>query len=99
MLYIVKINGHQYIVKKDELISTEKINGKKGDIVEFKDILLTQDNEKINIGQPILKGVLIKAEIIEQYKGPKIEIVKFKRKNRSLKRSGHRQPFTKIKIL
>lgn len=98
--YVVKIKGHQYHVKTGDIIEVEKVNGKKGDKIDIKEILLKKNAKgKVEIGKPYVKNAKMKIEIIDQIKEPKIEIVKFKKKNRYLKRQGHRQLKTKIKIL
>lgn len=97
--YIVKIKGHQYRVKKGDKIDVEKIEGKEGTTIEFTDVLLVKNEKEVKVGTPIIKGSSVKAKILEQFKGPKVEIVKFKKKDRYLKRQGHRQNYTKIEIL
>ena len=97
---IIKTGGKQYLVKEGDIFKVEKLLGQAGDKISFKNPLLTFDLDKseVQVGQPQLKSE-VKAEILEQGKGKKIKIVKYKPKVRYHKKTGHRQPYTKIKIL
>ncbi|MBI4653348.1 50S ribosomal protein L21 [Candidatus Kuenenbacteria bacterium] len=97
---IIKTGGKQYKIKEGDILKVEKIKGENGDKIEFDKILLISDEkgEDIKIGQPYLKGTKIKAEILEQGKGKKIVILKYKAKTRYRKKQGHRQLYTKVKI-
>lgn len=79
---IIKSGGKQYLVKKDDEILVEKISGDQKEI-EFDDLL---------------SGKKVKAKILGDEKAEKISILKFKPKKRYLKRQGHRQTMTRIKI-
>ncbi|OGK17342.1 50S ribosomal protein L21 [Candidatus Roizmanbacteria bacterium RIFCSPHIGHO2_01_FULL_39_12c] len=97
-LAVIKTGGKQYLVKENDEIIVEKIesNGKK--TVEL-DKLAEFDEEKINLklGTPLLKEK-IKAEILEQLKGDKLRVARFKAKVRYRKVKGFRARLTKIKI-
>ncbi len=97
---VIKTGGKQYLVQEGDILSIEKIDGQVGDKISIKDILLFTDfkQKKTAIGQPILK-IDVEAEIISQFKGDKISVVKYKPKTRYYKKQGHRQLHTKIKII
>ena len=95
---IVKIGGSQFKLNEGDEISVEKIAGKKGDKVVFKEVLLLVDEKKIKIGQPLVKGETVQAQILEQYRGEKIRVATFKAKSRYRRVKGHRKYLTKIKI-
>ncbi|MBL7054053.1 50S ribosomal protein L21 [Patescibacteria group bacterium] len=96
---VLKTGGKQYLVKKGDLLNIEKIDGQPGDKIMLDNVLLFFDlSKKIEIGKPLLKMV-VKAEILEQQKAPKIVVIKYKSKNRYKRKQGHRQLQTKIKIL
>ncbi|MFN3301527.1 MAG: 50S ribosomal protein L21 [Patescibacteria group bacterium] len=101
MLAVIKTGGKQYLVKEGDIIKIEKIEGKVGKKISFDEVLLLADEkgEKVEIGQPIIKKVKVKAEILEQGKDKKILVVKYKPKTRYRRKKGHRQPYTKVKIL
>ncbi len=98
MLVVIKTGGKQYLVKKGDKIKVEKLEGKEKSEVEFTDVLLVQKEKETIIGKPIIKGVKVVAKILEQGKGKKILIFKYKAKKRYKKKTGHRQPYTEIEI-
>lgn len=100
MFAVIKTGGKQYIVREGQQLKIEKLPGKKGDKVDFKEVLLlAEDNgSKVDVGTPALKGKNVSAEIAEQGKGKKIDVVKYKPKSKYTRRTGHRQPFTKVII-
>ncbi|OGV89706.1 50S ribosomal protein L21, partial [Microgenomates group bacterium RBG_19FT_COMBO_39_10] len=64
----------------------------------FDKILLLVDEKKKLLGQPLVKGVKVTAEIIEQFKDKKIRVATYKAKSRYRKVKGHRSQLTRIKI-
>jgi large subunit ribosomal protein L21 len=96
MFAVIKTGGKQYLVKEGELLKIEKLEAKPGETVSF-DVLLTADGDSVNIGAP-LTGGKVSAEVMEQGRHDKIEVVKYKAKSRYTRRVGHRQCFTKVKI-
>ncbi|MEK7579998.1 MAG: 50S ribosomal protein L21 [Patescibacteria group bacterium] len=99
MLAVIKTGGKQYKVKEGDTLRVEKIDGEKGDKVTFDNILLLADDKEVKIGAPLVDNAKVEAEIVEQGLGKKIYVVKYKPKIRYHKKTGHRQPCTKIKII
>lgn len=98
-MYVVFQNGKkQYKIDKNKTIFVEKLKNSPGKIVEFKDILMLSNDNKIQIGNPFLENIKVKCKIIKHKRGKKIKIIKFKRRKHSLKKMGHRQWYTEIKI-
>lgn len=95
---VVKISGKQFKVKEGDLILVNKIIGEKGAKLEFKEVYLLNAEAGIKIGQPLVLGVSVKAEIVEQVKGDKIMVSKFKSKVRHRRKMGFRAKLTQIKI-
>jgi large subunit ribosomal protein L21 len=95
---VVKIGGSQYKVVEGDQLDVEKLDGKKGKAVEFKEVLLLADGEKVQIGQPLIKGVSVRAKILEQFKDKKVRVATYKAKSRYRRVIGHRKLLTKIKI-
>ena len=60
--------------------------------------MLIADGEKISLGEPLVKGAKVTAEVVSHGRGDKVTIVKFRRRKHSMKRQGHRQWFTEVKI-
>ena len=79
MFAIIKTGGKQYKIKENDTIFVEKLKNKKGDKIDIKDVLLLSNDEKnIKIGTPFLKGITIKAEVLEQKKNKKVIVFKKK---------------------
>jgi len=98
-LAVIQTGGKQYLVKPGESLKIEKVAAEKDGKVFFDKVLLIVDGEDIKIGKPFIESAKIPAEILEQGRGKKVTIIKFKQKTRFHKKSGHRQPYTKVKIL
>jgi large subunit ribosomal protein L21 len=95
---IVKTGGKQYKVSKDSVIEVERLTSKPGEKISLEALLYVADGD-VKLGKPIVKGVTVKAEVLEHLKGEKLRIAKFKAKSKYRKVTGHRQYLTKIKIL
>lgn len=95
---VVKIAGFQYKVAEGDEIEVNKLKEEKGKDIVLEEILLLAEDDKIKIGQPLVKGAKIKAKIIDQFKGKKIRIATYKAKARFRKVKGFRPLLTKIKI-
>lgn len=98
MLAVIKTGGKQYLVKKGDKIEIEKIEGKEGDEIKFTEVLLLEKNKKVEIGKPKIEKAKVVGKILEQGRGEKIIIFKYKPKKRYKKKTGHRQSYTKIEI-
>ncbi len=98
MYAIIVTGGKQYKVEVGSEIMVEKLDGEIGDKVNF-DILMIADGSDIEIGKPVLSGVSAKGEVLEHGKGKKVIVFKYKPKKDYRKKQGHRQPYTKVKIL
>lgn len=97
MYAIIKTGGKQYKVEEGKTISIEKLDAEVGAAVEFGDVLLLSDAD-VKVGQPFVAGAKVTGTVLEQGKGAKIRIFKYKAKSNYRRRQGHRQPFTKVKI-
>ena len=97
MYAIVKTGGKQYKVAEGDHVKVEKIEGEAGTSVSLSPILVV-DGASVTSDSDALAKVTVSAEIVEQTKGPKIRIHKFKNKTRYHKRQGHRQQLTVVKI-
>ncbi|MFI5153904.1 MAG: 50S ribosomal protein L21 [Chitinophagales bacterium] len=96
MLAIVKINGQQFKVEKDQTLFVPHIEGKAGDKIELNEVLLVSSKDKLTVGAEVKSKV--KAEILDQVKGDKVIAFKMKRRKGFRKKHGHRSHYTKIKI-
>ncbi len=99
MIAVIKTGGKQYKVSPGDKIKIEKIDKKEGQEINFDQVLLYQEKDKVEIGKPYLKGYKVSAKILKQDKAEKIIVLKYKAKTRSKVKKGHRQPYTEVEIL
>jgi len=98
MYAIVDIAGQQFKVQKNQQIFVHRLEGNEGDSVSFDKVLLIDNEGKVDVGMPIVKGASISAKIVEHLKGDKVLVFKKKRRKGYAKLNGHRQYLTKIEI-
>jgi len=98
MRAVIETGGKQYLVSPGDKIKIEKIKGKKGDKVEFTNVLLLEKNKKVEIGKPVIKKAKVVGEILKQGREDKVIVFKYKPKKRYKKKKGHKQPFTEVEI-
>ncbi len=98
MYAIIKTGGKQYRVEEDQILKVEKLPVVEGDAVEFDHVLAVSNDDGFKVGSPIVEGAKVKAKVIEQGKNKKVIVFKYKPKIRYRKKTGHRQPYTKVLI-
>lgn len=95
---IFQSGGKQYQAIENQTIAIEKLDAKAGDVVELKDVLLKKTSpDQLEIGTPFV-STPIKAKVVKHMKGPKVIVFKFKRRKKYMRKKGHRQPITVIRI-
>jgi len=95
---IVRSGGKQYRVEPEQLIDVDSLPAEVGSTVEMTDILLIAANGDVKVGRPVLEGARVIAEVVEQGRGPKIIVFKYKAKTRYRRRRGHRQGYTRLVV-
>ena len=95
---VVKTGGKEYRISKGDLIRVEKMEGKVGDQVTMKDVLMISDEDKVQVGNPFLTNAVITGEIVQQVRGKKVLIYKMKRRKNYRRTKGHRQTYTYIRV-
>ncbi|MCL2497609.1 MAG: 50S ribosomal protein L21 [Symbiobacteriaceae bacterium] len=95
---IIESGGKQFRVSDGSVIQVEKLNAAEGDTVTFPHVLLYNRQGEIMLGNPYLNEITVTGTVEEQGKHKKIHIFKYKSKSNYRRRSGHRQPFTKVTI-
>ena len=98
MYAIVECGGRQYRAEEGHSFSVEKLPYEVGDQIELDKVLLVANDDGVKIGQPTVEGVSVKATVVEQYRGKKIFVWKYKPKKRYRRRKGHRQSYTRLRI-
>lgn len=98
MYAVIKTGGKQYRVSEGDLISVEKLEAETGATVTFSEVLMVSRDGEVKIGKPFLEGATVTGEVMLLGKGPKLTIFKHKRRKGFRKKTGHRQPFTSLRI-
>ena len=98
MYAIVEIAGQQFKVEKNDEIFVHRMDVEPGTKVEFKEVLLVDNNGKISVGMPHVEDSKVSGKVIEHARGDKVIVFKKKRRKGFQKETGHRQDFSKILI-
>ncbi|WP_062268594.1 50S ribosomal protein L21 [Endozoicomonas arenosclerae] len=98
MYAVIKTGGKQYRVAEGTTLKVEKLDVAAGESLDISDVLLVANGEDVKIGAPVVEGAKVTAEVVAHGRGPKIKIIKFKRRKHHRKQMGHRQWFTELKI-
>ena len=95
---IIETGGKQYKVSASKILKVEKLNIEKGKKVEFKKVLLVNDDKTTEVGSPTISGAIVEGLLLDNIKDKKVIVFKKRRRQNSRKRYGHRQPLSKIQI-
>ncbi len=98
MYAIVDVAGQQFKVIKNQKIFVHRLDGEKEDKVEFDKVLLIDNDDKVEVGEPVIKGALIKGKILEHLKGDTVKVFKKKRRKGYKVLNGHRQYLSQVLI-
>jgi len=98
MYAVIATGGKQYKVTEGLTLRVEKLEGDAGAAVDLDKVLMIADGSDVKIGTPYLDGGKVSATIKSQGRAKKVEIMKFRRRKHSQKRTGHRQYYTEIEI-
>ncbi|MCA9950062.1 MAG: 50S ribosomal protein L21 [Anaerolineales bacterium] len=98
MYAIVVSGGRQYRAEEGQSFSVEKLPYEVGEQIEMSDVLLLANDAGVQVGQPTVPGASVKATVVDQYRGKKIFVWKYKPKKRYRRRKGHRQNYTRLRI-
>ena len=82
----------------ENILKVEKLDIKKGNKVQFKKVLLVNDDKTVEIGDPTLSGAIVEGMLLDNIKDRKVIVFKKRRRQNSRKRYGHRQPLSKVQI-
>ncbi|SDK79710.1 50S ribosomal protein L21 [Microbulbifer yueqingensis] len=98
MYAVIESGGKQHRVEEGEVLRLEKLEVATGESIDFDKVLMVVDGDSINIGAPLVDGAKVTAEVVNHGRGEKVKIIKFRRRKHSMKRQGHRQWYTEVKI-
>ncbi len=98
MYAIVEIAGQQFKVEKEKKLFVHRLDAEQGDSLDFEKVLLVDNDGKVAVGTPTVKGAKVTAKVLEHVKGDKVIVFKKKRRKGYKKKNGHRQLFTQIQV-
>ena len=95
---VIETGGKQYKVSASNILKVEKLNIQKGKKVEFKKVLLVNDDKTTEVGNPTITGAIVEGLLLDNIKDRKVLVFKKRRRQNSRKKYGHRQLLSKIQI-
>lgn len=99
MYAIIRDRGMQYRVEQGQILTIDLIeSAEAGSQIELGEVLLVGDGETVKVGTPLVRGAMVRAEVLSEQKGEKIIVFRYRNKKRYRRRTGHRQRYTQIKI-
>ena len=98
MYAVIETGGKQYKIQEGDTVFVEKIDTEEGEKIDLSKVLLISKEDDLVVGKPYVEGAKVEATVLEQGKGKKIIVYKYKAKKNYKSKQGHRQPYTKIKI-
>ena len=98
MYAVIETGGKQYRVQEGDVITVEKLDVEAGSKIELDKVLVLNNGTELKVGAPYVEGAKVVGEVVENGKGKKVIIFKYKAKKDYRKKQGHRQPYTMIKI-
>ena len=100
MYAVIETGGKQYRVSEGDVFYVEKVEGAKQDSVVFDRVLLVGgEGADLQLGAPVIEGAKVACEVIEQFRGKKIIVFKVKRRKKYRRRQGHRQSYTRLRVV
>ena len=98
MYAVIKTGGKQYKVAQGSRLKVEKLNAETGETLTISAVLMLVDGAKVATGRPFVEGASVSATVESHGRGPKLKIVKFRRRKHHRKQMGHRQAYTELAI-
>lgn len=98
MYAVIRSGGKQYRVSEGDTIRVEKLAADVGDTVNFDEVLLVGEGSDVKIGSPRVESGSVQGQVLEQDRGRKLNVTKYKRRKGYRRHHGHRQPYTQVKI-
>lgn len=98
MFAVFESGGKQHRVAEGEVLRLEKLTAAPGESLVFDKVLLVADGDSVSVGKPYVAGGTVTAEVMSEGRHKKIKVLKFKRRKDYMRKQGHRQWFTEVKI-
>ncbi len=98
MYAIIETGGKQYRAEEGKVIRVEKLPAEKGETVKFDKVLMFNNGDEMQVGNPYLDNCSVEGKVVAVGRGKKITVFKFKRKKNYRRKQGHRQPYSEVMI-
>ena len=98
MYAIFKTGGRQYRAEKGATLELDQQGPKEGEKLEFSEVVLVHDGQKAKIGTPTVKGAKVLAEVVKNFRGDKVIVFKFRKREGYHRTKGHRSELTLVKV-
>ncbi len=98
MYAVIETGGKQYRVAAGDKLRVEKLDAETGASIDLDKVLMIAEGGTVRVGKPFIEGGKVTAEVASHGRGEKVKIIKFRRRKHHMKRQGHRQWFTELKI-
>jgi len=95
---VIQTGGKQYKVNEGDIIFVEKLECEEGSKIEFDQVLALSTADGFKVGDPVVAGAKVTANVVKNGKGKKIYVMTYKPKKNEKTKNGHRQPYTKLQI-
>jgi large subunit ribosomal protein L21 len=95
---IFESGGKQYRASEGQTVEVDRMPLENGDLVELEKVLLIAEDDNVTVGTPTVEGTKIKATVLEEIKGQKVIVFKYKPGVRYRRKQGHRQKYTRLQI-
>jgi len=95
---VIETGGKQYLVSPKEKVVIEKLKAEAGSEIVFDKVLLVADGDAAKVGQPYVAGAKVTGKVIDQRRGKKLVVFKYRAKSRYRRKQGHRQAETVVEI-
>lgn len=98
MYAIIRSGGKQYRAEVGATIDVDRLPNEVGESLDLADVLLVANEEDAKIGQPLVEGARVSATVVEQFRGKKIIVYKYRQRTNYRRKLGHRQYYTRLRI-
>ncbi len=98
MYAIIRSGGKQYRAEVGATIDVDRLPQAVGESIDLSDVLLVADENDTKIGQPLVEGARVSATVVEQFRGKKIIVYKYRQRTNYRRKQGHRQYYTRLRI-
>lgn len=98
MYAIIRSGGKQYRAEVGATIDVDRLPQAVGESIDLSDVLLVADDADAKIGQPLVEGARVSATVVEQFRGKKVIVYKYRQRTNYRRKQGHRQYYTRLRI-